>query len=80
MAIETWEKARNEYVAAGGGEINEEDMRNSMLKIIPVDLREHIFWKLGEFPTCQKMKEFLRRQIELLDSWDTGGRTSGRSI
>ena len=69
MAIETWEKAHNEYVAAGGGEINEEDMRNSMLKIIPVDLREHIFWKLGEFPTCQKMKEFLRRQIELLGYW-----------
>ena len=63
--IDKWETTHQQFVRAGGRELEDEDRRAILLKMLPRDQRPHIIRQ--RFDDYEDMKEFLREQCELLD-------------
>ncbi len=73
QAIANWESAYNEYREAGGDEMDVEDRRSQLLRILPTQLRRDLFRKLDEFKNPKtaiaEMKEWIRVQTEMEREW-----------
>ena len=63
---------------AGGAEMNFEDRRGQMLRILPKDLRRDVFRRLTDFKSIPDLKEGIREQLELEKDWDATDRSAPR--
>ena len=69
QAIADWETLYTKYREAGGSEMEFEDRRGQMLRILPKDLRRDAFRRLGEFRDVSAFKEWIREQFEYEKEW-----------
>ena len=67
--ITNWETLYTQYRDAGGKEMDFEDRRGQLLRILPGDMRKEIFKKMNEFTTIAQLKEWIRVQLELEKEW-----------
>ncbi len=78
QAIADWETLYTHYLDAGGAEMNFEDRRGQMLRILPKDLRRDVFRRLTDFKSIPDLKEWIREQLELEKDWDATDRSAPR--
>jgi len=73
--ITNWETTYIEYLDAGGSEMNFEDRRGQILRMLPQELRRDLFRRIAEFKTVAAVKDWIREQLEMEKEWrDTDSR------
>ena len=65
QGIADWETLYGEYRDAGGIEMDYEERRSQILKILPSIIRKDVFRKMSDFDSIEAIVEYLRVQIEL---------------
>ena len=80
QGLADWETLYGEYKDAGGIEMDFEERRSQLLKILPSLIRKDVFRKMSEFDSIEEIVEYLRVQIELETQWgdDDKDRRGGR--
>ena len=69
QGIANWETLYTEYLDAGGVQMEFEDRRGQLLRIMPRDLRRDLFRRITEFKTIAAIKDWIREQLELEKEW-----------
>ena len=64
MAITKWEIDYKKYLDAGGSELNDEDLRMTLLQLLPQQLREGLIWRATESRTYADFREHVRIKSE----------------
>jgi len=64
MAITKWEIDYKKYLDAGGSELNDEDLRMTLLQLLPQQLREGLIWRATESRCYAEFREHVRIKSE----------------
>ena len=64
MAITKWETDYKRYLEAGGSELNDEDLRMTLLQLLPQQLREALLWRATESRSYGEFREHVRIKAE----------------